>query len=106
MTTTVLREWTARRARFDISDQSTHFDAMDIFVALAGERGSLARDLYDQMRTAIVDGRLSATTRVPSSRVLAEQLGISRHTVAITYARLIGEGFLETRRGAGTFVAS
>jgi DNA-binding transcriptional MocR family regulator len=49
----------------------------------------------------LVDGRLSAGTRLPSERGLADVLGLSRTTVAAAYSRLSEAGFLQSRRGSG-----
>ncbi len=78
---------------------------MDLHVSLEG-RSDLAAQLYEQLRSAILDRRLSAGERVPSTRELAAELGISRGTATAAYDRLFAEGFLETRRGAGTFVGT
>ncbi|MEP7002824.1 MAG: PLP-dependent aminotransferase family protein [bacterium] len=58
------------------------------------------------IRRAILSGNLVANTRLPSSRVLALDLGVSRHTVEHAFEQLVAEGFLVRRRGSGTFVAS
>lgn len=62
-------------------------------------------ELFDQLRSAILTGRLAAGDRLPTSRALAIELGIARSTVATVYARLVGEGYAEGRIGDGTFVA-
>jgi GntR family transcriptional regulator/MocR family aminotransferase len=67
---------------------------------------SLYRQLYEQLRGAILDGRLIAGTRVPSSRSMAGQLGIARNTVLAAVEQLAAEGFLEARQGSGTVVSS
>jgi GntR family transcriptional regulator/MocR family aminotransferase len=71
------------------------------------ERGSrrLLRDLHQQLRGAITDGRLQAGLRLPSTRSLASGYGISRNTVVSTYDLLLSEGYLVARRGSGTCVA-
>ncbi|KQV19783.1 MULTISPECIES: PLP-dependent aminotransferase family protein [unclassified Kitasatospora] len=61
--------------------------------------------LEDALRAAARDGRLAAGTRLPSSRVLAADLGIARNTVAEAYALLTAEGWLTARQGSGTVVA-
>lgn len=61
--------------------------------------------LERQLREAIRDGRLAAGARVPATRALAGELGVSRGVVVETYAQLAAEGYLLTRRGAGTVVA-
>lgn len=63
------------------------------------------RSLEAALRAAILDGRLSADTRLPAARTLAADLGISRNTVADVYAQLAAEGWLESRVGAGTWVS-
>src|SRR4051794_22906551 len=63
------------------------------------------RQLYEEMRTAILSGRLRAGTRLPSTRALASELGVSRTTVVNAFEQLIDEGYLEGKVGAGTYVA-
>lgn len=63
------------------------------------------RSLYGQLRTAILQGRLCAGTKLPSTRALAGALGIGRNTVLAAYDMLISEGYLRTARGSGTYVA-
>src|SRR4051794_36376928 len=65
----------------------------------------LQQQLFDQLRDLILSNRLQPGSRMPSSRMMAEQFAISRMTVLLTYERLIAEGYLETRPAAGTFVA-
>ncbi|WP_256795935.1 PLP-dependent aminotransferase family protein [Terrabacter sp. Ter38] len=78
---------------------------MDLHVSLAGS-GDLTAQIYAQLRAAVLDGRLAGGDRVPASRDLATSLSVSRGTVTAAYDRLLAEELLETRRGAGTFVAS
>ncbi len=78
---------------------------MDLHLTLDSSR-QISGSLYRQLRDAILDGRLRAHQAMPSTRELATRLEISRNTVMLVYERLRGEGFLETRRGAGTFVRS
>ena len=69
------------------------------------DRGQcLQQQLYDQLQILIGSGRLANGTRMPSTRMLAEQFGVSRNTALLTYERLIAEGLLETRPAQGTFV--
>ncbi|GGM43650.1 PLP-dependent aminotransferase family protein [Dactylosporangium sucinum] len=77
---------------------------MDLHISLDG-RGDRTDRIYRQLRDAILDGRLRAGERVPPSRELARRLSVARNTVAAAYDRLVGDGFLEGRAGAGTFVA-
>lgn len=70
-----------------------------------GEASTAYRRLYHGIRTAILDGRLHPGERLPASRDLAKSLGISRNTVVTSFDLLTSEGYLETRIGAGSFVA-
>ena len=63
------------------------------------------RALKGSLREAIRDGRLAAGTRLPSTRVLASDLGLARGTVVEAYAQLQAEGYLSSRHGSGTWVA-
>lgn len=76
---------------------------MELHVVIHG-RKDLGEQLYSQLREAIESGRLAAGTRLPPSRLLAEQLGISRRTVSDTYALLTYDGLLIGKVGSGTFV--
>jgi len=71
------------------------------------ERGSMSlyRQVYEGYRKAIVDGSLRTGQRVPSTRVLALELGISRMPVLNAYAQLSAEGYFESRVGSGTVVS-
>ena len=62
--------------------------------------------LYEQVRRAVLSGRLGAGARLPSSRTLAGELGLSRATVIQAYDRLWSEGYLEARVGSGTRVTA
>jgi GntR family transcriptional regulator / MocR family aminotransferase len=65
----------------------------------------LYQQLYTHMRTAILSGELNGGTKLPSTRALADELGISRNTVQNAYRQLMAEGYLESLEGSGTFVA-
>ncbi len=65
----------------------------------------LRSQLEDGLREAVRSGRLPAHARLPPSRTLAADLGVSRRLVVDAYAQLLAEGYLRARRGAGTFVA-
>lgn len=62
--------------------------------------------LYEQVRRAVLSHRLLPGARLPSSRTLAGELGLSRATVIQAYDRLWSEGYLESRVGSGTRVTS
>jgi GntR family transcriptional regulator/MocR family aminotransferase len=66
----------------------------------------LTRQLYAQVREAVVTGRLRAGERLPPTRDLARRLGVARLTVATAYDWLRAEGYVYGKVGAGTFVAS
>ncbi|HUR03433.1 MAG TPA: PLP-dependent aminotransferase family protein [Nonomuraea sp.] len=78
---------------------------MDVHISLHG-RGDLAAQVYRQLLDAILDGRLRSGERLPPTRELARRLEISRNTVAVAYDRLVADGFLVGRAGAGTFVSA
>ncbi len=66
----------------------------------------MIRQIYHQFRQAVLNGKLGAGSKLPSSRELAKQLHISRNVVLEAYDLLHAEGFLQTRKGAGTFIAT
>jgi GntR family transcriptional regulator/MocR family aminotransferase len=63
------------------------------------------RQIYNHIRSMIIDGRLPPRTKLPSSRSLARMLGCSRMTTATAYALLEAEGYLDGLVGSGTYVA-
>jgi GntR family transcriptional regulator / MocR family aminotransferase len=67
-------------------------------------RRPLHRQIYDAYRTAIAEGALRAQ-QVPSTRVLATELGVSRIPVLHGYAQLVAEGCFQSRVGAGKQVS-
>jgi GntR family transcriptional regulator/MocR family aminotransferase len=77
---------------------------MDFHISLVG-RKDLSGEIYRQLLRAILDQRLRPGDRLPSSRELARALVVARATVTAAYERLSGEGFVEVRQGAGTFVS-
>lgn len=76
-----------------------------IAVDRSGEK-PLHRQIYDAFRAMILERRLQPGQQIPSTRVLAGELGISRLPVLGAYAQLIAEGYIESRSGAGTFVTT
>ena len=66
----------------------------------------LTAQLEGALRDAIRTGRLGSDERLPSSRALARELGVSRGLVQECYAQLHAEGFLTTRTGSGTRVSA
>ncbi|MCP9944878.1 PLP-dependent aminotransferase family protein [Streptomyces somaliensis] len=81
---------------------STAFGA-DLHLEIQGP--GLRAGLMEALREAVRTGRLAPGTRLPSSRVLAADLGVARNTVADAYAELVAEGWLTARQGSGTRVA-
>ena len=65
----------------------------------------LTVQLARRLRTSIEDGTFAAGSKMLGSRQLARRLGLGRNTVALVFEQLVAEGYLETRRGSGTFVA-
>lgn len=65
----------------------------------------LHRQLYDELRKAMLTGRLPSGHRLPASRELARVMTLSRNTVLAAYDQLLAEGYIESRAGSGTFVA-
>jgi len=65
----------------------------------------LYRQLYERLRAGILTGQLEIGARLPSTRALASELGVSRTTTALAYEQLLLEGYIESRVGDGTRVA-
>ncbi|MCP3135903.1 MocR-like pyridoxine biosynthesis transcription factor PdxR [Pyxidicoccus xibeiensis] len=70
-----------------------------------GAGASLHRQLYERLRESILSGALAPRSRLPSTRTLSRELGVSRGTVESAFAQLDAEGFLERRVGSGSIVA-
>ena len=66
----------------------------------------LPRQIYMQIRASVRSGSLSAGAKLPSSRAMASRLGVARASVVAAYEQLLAEGYVEGRRGAGTFVSN
>ncbi len=79
---------------------------MQLAIPLSRRSGPLFRQLYLRVREAILTGTLCAGEKLPSTRDLAEQLGISRTVVLLAYDQLLAEGYATGREGSGTYVAS
>jgi DNA-binding transcriptional MocR family regulator len=75
-------------------------------ISLEHFSGPLHRKLYLATREQILRGDLGRGQRLPSSRVLAKLLGLSRNTVLRVYDRLADEGYVTARVGCGTHVKS
>ena len=70
-----------------------------------GEEHTLHELLYRRLRKLILSGALSKGARLPSSRTLALNWGVSRNSVLTALDRLVADGWIEARRGSGVFVA-
>jgi GntR family transcriptional regulator / MocR family aminotransferase len=80
-------------------------DAFEVSLP-AREKGVPAyRWLYSTLRQGVLEGRLRAGTRLPSTRDLARQYGLSRGTIVTTFELLTSEGYLEGSVGSGTYVS-
>lgn len=77
---------------------------MELHIRLEGGKG-LADQLYQQLRAGIDSGHLAAGSQLPPTRLLAEQLGVSRKTVAEAYSRLTYDNLLSAVVGRGTFIS-
>ena len=84
-------------------DQVRASDFLQLDAARA-PAGRLADWLTGELRTAVADGRLPVGARLPATRTLADQLGVSRGVVVEAYQRLTDEGLVAGRRGGGTTV--
>jgi len=96
---------TEPRARRTLSRRTVYVSPAPVVI----ERDSdelLHRQVYRELVQLILSGRLRHSVRLPSSRVLAEELGVARNTVLLALAQLISEGYVETRRGYGTYVSA
>lgn len=79
---------------------------MDLHLDLSEpSSGSMRARLERALREAVRSGRLMPGSRLPSTRALCAQLGVSRGVVVDAYSQLAAEGYLQTRRGGGTSVA-
>jgi GntR family transcriptional regulator / MocR family aminotransferase len=73
------------------------------------ERGSavpIFRQVYGQMRSAILSRRLAPGAKLPSTRALAAELGVARASVISAYEQLLAEGYLSGRIGSGTYISA
>ncbi|HET8623603.1 MAG TPA: PLP-dependent aminotransferase family protein, partial [Gemmatimonadales bacterium] len=77
-----------------------------LLVSLDRAGPALHRQLYTELRTMMLDGRLPPGRRLPASRLLARDLGVSRNTVNGAFDQLRAEGYLEARERGGTYVAT
>jgi GntR family transcriptional regulator/MocR family aminotransferase len=76
-----------------------------VVIPLSQDGESLYRQVYCGLRSAILIGSFGAGDQLPSTRNLAEQLGVSRTVVLLAYELLLAEGYAQGQAGAGTFVS-
>jgi GntR family transcriptional regulator/MocR family aminotransferase len=74
-----------------------------LWLRLDGD-GPLHRQAYRALRAAILERRLAPGSRLPATRALARELGLSRNTVLAAYEQLVAEGYTSARVGSGTTV--
>jgi GntR family transcriptional regulator/MocR family aminotransferase len=79
---------------------------LDFPLRLDPARGSRSLQVHAGLRSAILEGRLMAGLRLPSSRDLAKQFRVRRNVVVAAYEHLLSDGLVEARIGAGTYVAA
>jgi GntR family transcriptional regulator / MocR family aminotransferase len=78
----------------------------ELLIELDHGTGPVRSRVETNLRTAIRSGRLASGTRLPSSRTLARDLGVSRRLVVDAYGQLVAEGWLQARQGVGTVVGT
>ncbi len=78
--------------------------SFDLVVRERRSGTALFQWVYDEVRSAILEGRLRRSMRLPSTRELARRYGVSRGTVVAAFEQLQAEGYLEGNVGAGTYV--
>jgi GntR family transcriptional regulator/MocR family aminotransferase len=94
------------KLEFRMKTRATAYPIWNRFQPLPDDQLSLREQLVRFFRKGVADGTLQPGIRLPASRVLAQELNLSRITVSGAYEQLIAEGFLDARQGAGTYVAS
>jgi GntR family transcriptional regulator/MocR family aminotransferase len=102
MAATVWAIWPAYKDQISL----TSWGQMDLHLDLDSAPGRTLRARAEHaLREAVRGGRLAPGSRLPATRALAMQLGVSRGVVVEAYSQLAAEGYLDTRRGGGTRVA-
>ena len=104
----VTRNDQLKQSSYNHYDWGVKRAAPGVIPAIAIDRTSarpLYRQIYEGYREAIVERRLRPGQRLPSTRGLASELEISRLPVLNAFDQLLAEGYLESRVGAGTYVA-
>ena len=78
---------------------------MQLFRLDSSSQTPLFRQLYIEMRNAILERRLAAGTKLPSTRELSGDLNVSRNTVLNAYEQLLAEGYIRGKIGSGSYVS-
>lgn len=101
-----MRVWSIlmRETQTNSGTPSDALSGLDLLLEVSRPR--VRQGLTSALREAVRSGRLLPGARLPASRALAADLGIARSTVAECYAELVAEGWLTSRQGSGTRVAS
>jgi GntR family transcriptional regulator/MocR family aminotransferase len=81
-------------------------DGLDFPIHLDRSIRNHGLQVHAALRSAIIDGLLRPETKLPSSRRLAEQLGVRRNAIVAAYEHLFSDGLIEARHGTGTYVAA
>ena len=66
---------------------------------------SIIRQVYQQIKSMILEEKLLAGEKLPSTRWLSENLKVSRNVILEAYAQLMAEGYVESKSGFGTIVS-
>jgi GntR family transcriptional regulator / MocR family aminotransferase len=88
-----------------ISEPKSWTTSLDLLLELPPDKRRRA-GIEDAIRSAVRSGRLPAGARLPSTRALAHDLGVSRGTIVDVYAQLAAEGWVSGRTGSGTTIAT
>lgn len=79
---------------------------MPLAIPLSENGGPLSKQIHRWLRRAVLAGNLTPGERLPSTRDLAEQLGVSRTVTVWAYDQLLAEGYVEGRAGSGTYISA
>ncbi len=66
---------------------------------------TLVKQIFNQLRDKILSNELKSGERLPSSRSFSEELNVSRNIIVEVYDQLTAEGYLESKKGSGTYIA-
>jgi DNA-binding transcriptional regulator YhcF (GntR family) len=103
--------WTARKVHFADSGQTTFMQRRgwtELYRWQVDRAGSMPifRQIYAQIRSAILSRTFPPGTKLPSTRELAQRLSVARESVVTAYEQLLAEGFISGKAGSGTYIAS